>query len=600
MKKIHLFRKPQIIGYLIICLLLAAWPVLFAATAPASETEGLDWATLIIGLLGGLGIFLFGMEQMSESMKNVAGSRMRDILAKLSNNRIMGLITGTVVTAVIQSSSVTTVMLVGFVTAGLMSFSQSIAIILGADIGTTITAQIVAFKVTKYALVMVAVGVGMQFISKKEKIKQYGLMIMGLGLVFYGMSVMSGAMKPLRSYQPFLDLMAQMDNPILGILVSTIFTGLVQSSSATTGVVIVLGMQGVINLEGGIALILGANIGTCMTAGLAAIGKPREAVRVAIAHVSFKLMGVLLILPFISYLADMARWLSPVADPTLTGQALLAAEVPRQIANSHTLFNVGMAMAFLPFTSYFAYFINRITPDQKKEEEGLQEIRYMDPVLIETPSLALEAARHEMQRVGFRVSKMFEKITPAVNQGTPEDLDEFEAMNEEASIIRQHIQNYLSLLSEKNMGIAETRTLMSLMATLNDLGTISEIVRTDLVELGRKRIEQKIQTPEKISRNFEELAAAVSKSLTMELTALEDLDQEMLQQVIQMEKPIESITGKGEKLLVELLEEEKKGVASYVLLTAILSKLQRVFYYIDRIAINVSKSVEFEEQADAA
>ena len=349
MKKIDRARKIQITGFLTIGLLLVAWPMILAATSPAAETTSLDWATLVIGLLGGLGIFLFGMEQMSESMKNVAGGRMRDILAKLSNNRIMGLITGTVVTAVIQSSSVTTVMLVGFVTAGLMSFSQSIAIILGADIGTTITAQIVAFKVTKYALIMVAVGVGLQFISKKEKIKQYGLMIMGLGLVFYGMSVMSASMKPLRTYQPFLDLMAQMDNPVLGILISALFTGLVQSSSATTGVVIVLGMQGVINLEGGIALILGANIGTCVTAGLAAIGKPREAVRVAIAHVSFKIIGVLLILPFIPYLAELARWLSPAAPPGLSGQELLAAEVPRQIANSHTLFNVGIAFIFLPF-----------------------------------------------------------------------------------------------------------------------------------------------------------------------------------------------------------------------------------------------------------
>ena len=185
----------------------------------ASKSEEISWFFLVVGLLGGLSLFLYGMERMSDALKNVAGEKMKDILAMLSSNRIMGMITGAVVTAVIQSSSVTTVMLVGFVTAGLMSLSQSIGVILGADIGTTITAQIVAFKVTKYALLLVAVGFGMLFISKKEKIQQYGYMVMGLGMIFFGMGVMSDAMHPLRTYQPFIDLMAGMSNPILGILV---------------------------------------------------------------------------------------------------------------------------------------------------------------------------------------------------------------------------------------------------------------------------------------------------------------------------------------------------------------------------------------------
>jgi len=242
-------------------------------------------------LFGGLALFLFGMEQMSDSLKAVAGEKMKTILSKLTTNRVSGALTGALVTAVIQSSSVTTVLVVGFISAGLMSMSQSIGVIMGANIGTTITAQIVAFKVTKYALLMISVGFTMLFFSQQHKIKQYGGMLMGLGLVFFGMGVMSEAMHPLRSYQPFLDLMVNMSNPLLGILVAAAFTALVQSSSATTGIVIVMASQGFISLPAGIALAFGANIGTCVTALLAAIGKPREALRAAAVHVLFNVLG---------------------------------------------------------------------------------------------------------------------------------------------------------------------------------------------------------------------------------------------------------------------------------------------------------------------
>ena len=240
-------------------LALACTPAI-AAVATAGE---IDWPFMGMNLLGGLALFLFRMEQMADSLKAVAGERMKIVLAKLTTNRFMGAATGAFVTAVIQSSSVTTVLVVGFITAGLMSMAQSIGVIMGANIGTTITAQIVAFKVTKFALLMIAAGFGMLFFSKQEKIKQYGGMLMGLGLVFFGMSVMSDAMSPLRSYQPFLDLMARMENPLIGILVAAGFTALVQSSSATTGIVIVMATQGFITLEAGIALAFGANIGTC-------------------------------------------------------------------------------------------------------------------------------------------------------------------------------------------------------------------------------------------------------------------------------------------------------------------------------------------------
>ncbi|MCP3997638.1 MAG: Na/Pi cotransporter family protein, partial [bacterium] len=227
---------------------------------------------MVFGLLGGLGLFLFGMNMMSASLQRSAGGRMRAILGALTKNRFIGAGVGAFVTMVIQSSSATTVMMVSFVQAKLMTFAQTIGVILGADIGTTITAQLIAFKLTDYALLMIALGFGMRVFVKRDVIKVWGDVVLGFGLLFFGMAVMSEAMYPLRSFPPFIDMLRGLENPILGILVGAAFTALVQSSSAFTGILIVLAQQGFITLDAGIPMLFGANIGTCITAALASMG----------------------------------------------------------------------------------------------------------------------------------------------------------------------------------------------------------------------------------------------------------------------------------------------------------------------------------------
>ena len=377
-------RIPIVLGVGML-LWLAAIPLL----AATPEGEQMNWLNMGMGLFGGLALFLFGMEQMADALKAVAGERMKDILAKLTTNRVTAALSGAFVTAVIQSSSVTTVLVVGFISAGLMTMPQSIGIIMGANIGTTVTAQIVAFKVEEAALLMIAVGFAMLFTGKRDKVRQYGGMIMGLGLVFFGMGVMSDAMSPLRSYEPFLDLMRNMDNPLLGILVAAIFTALVQSSSATTGIVIVMASQGFISLPAGIALALGSNVGTCITAMLAAIGKPREAARAASVHVMFNVIGVLIWIFLIPVLAAISGWMSP-SHPELEGTARLAAEAPRQIANANTFFNIANTLLFLPFVNVLANLATRLLPDMPVEEKVIIQPKFLDDVLIQTPSLALE------------------------------------------------------------------------------------------------------------------------------------------------------------------------------------------------------------------
>ncbi|MDH5373330.1 MAG: Na/Pi cotransporter family protein, partial [Acidimicrobiia bacterium] len=483
-----------------------------AAVVAQSTTEDLAVGTLLIGLFGGLALFLFGMDQMANSLKAVAGERMKSTLARLTDNRIMGVITGAGVTAVIQSSSVTTVLIVGFISAGLMSFAQSIGVILGADIGTTITAQIIAFKVTKYALAFVAAGFAALFFAKKERFRLQGGLVMGLGLVFFGMGIMGEAMEPLRSYEPFLNLMANMENPLLGILVAAVFTALIQSSSATIGIIIVLAGQGLVSLPAGIALLLGANIGTTITALLASIGRPREALRSAIAHVLFKVVGVMIWVFIIDQLASLSTSISPTATG-LSGVDKIAAETPRQIANAHTIFNVINTLLFLPFATQFARLIERFVPDRPIEEEAVIRAKYLTSDLISTPTLALDRARLEIHRMGNRVRDMYTMSLPAVLSGSPGDLDEVEATDDAVDALHGQIIEYLGAISKTSLTEREIGDLLRLMEATNDIENIGDIIETNLVQLGRERIVEQVFISEKTVQVITEYHETIGRAL---------------------------------------------------------------------------------------
>jgi phosphate:Na+ symporter len=317
---------------------------------PPSEVE---WFEVGSQLLGGLSLFLYGMKLMSRALKSMAGERLKEVIGALTRTKMRGFLTGLVSSAVMQSSTVVTVMLVGFVGSNFMSFQQSISIILGAGVGSTAVSQIIAMRITKYCFLMITVGFLLMMFETK-KIQRYGSFIFGMGLMFYGMEVMTDAMLPLRGYAPFLNLLASMSNPLYGLFISTLFTLIIQSSSATISVIIALASQNMLTLRNSIALILGANIGTCGTACLAAIGKSRAAIRVAFAHVFTKLLGSVLVLPFIDIFVWFVELISPSGFEAL----------PRQIANAHTLFNLFVGLLFLPLLSTFVDWSIRWIPDR--------------------------------------------------------------------------------------------------------------------------------------------------------------------------------------------------------------------------------------------
>ncbi|MGI6641717.1 MAG: Na/Pi cotransporter family protein [Limnochordia bacterium] len=291
--------------------------------------------SMVLGLLGGLGIFLIGMQQMAEGLQKAAGERLRRILEVFTSNPAMAVVTGALVTALVQSSSTTTVMTVGFVNAGLMTLSQAVGTIMGANIGTTITAQIVSFDIYQLAYPLIAIGAGLSFFAQRRIARHAGTGMLGFGLLLLGLSTMSESVYPLRTYQPFLDALVYLgQNPLLGVLAGAVFTTLVQSSSATTGLVIAFAMQGIIDLPSGLVLIIGANIGTCITAALAAIGTSLSARRAAAAHLLFNLFGGVLFLILREPFAALVQGTSPA--------------VTRQIANAHTIFNVANTVILLP------------------------------------------------------------------------------------------------------------------------------------------------------------------------------------------------------------------------------------------------------------
>lgn len=577
---------------LIVLFFLAYWYSMPVWSADSGKNE-MEWAFMFMKLLGGLALFLFGMEQMADALKAVAGDKMKNILQSLTSNRFMGAFTGAFVTAVIQSSSVTTVLVVGFISAGLMNMSQSVGVIMGANIGTTITAQIVAFKVTKAALLLIAVGYGMNFLSSKDKIKHYGAIIMGLGMIFFGMGVMSDAMKPLRDYQPFLDLMISMESPFVGILVAAAFTALVQSSSATTGIVIVMASQGFITLPAGIALAFGSNIGTCVTALLASIGKPREAIRAASVHVLFNVLGVVIWFAFIPELADFVRWFSPQSTE-LSGIDKLAAEAPRQIANAHTIFNIANTFIFIWFTTQIAAIIEKLIPDTDLKEEGLDiRAKYLDDELLSTPALALDRVRLEILHMGEFVNDMLGKVMPAIIKGDKEAIKSVAKIDDEIDLLYEQIVNYLGKISRKSLSESQTEELMGLMDAVGELENIGDTIETNLVSLGLRRLDAGFSISPATSKMLYDFHHQVQKSVSGAIHAVAQKNEVAARAVIEMKSLInEQAESASLHQAQRLIAEEPNRILAYTIEVDIVEKQKRIYYFAKRMAKTVLLSEE--------
>lgn len=567
-------------------------PLMAGGNEVTSST--INWGFVIMNLLGGLALFLYGMSKMSDGMKKAAGDRMRNILAALTKNRVIALIVGAFVTMIIQSSSATTVMLVSFVQAQLMSYAQALGVIMGANIGTTITAQLVAFKLTDYALGMITVGFIMTMFSKRETFKHFGEALLGFGILFFGMYLMSDAMKPLRDYQPFRDLMIGLENPLFGILIGALFTGLIQSSSAFTGIVITLAMNGLITLEAGIPLILGANVGTCITAGLASIGTIRDAKRVAIAHVLFNIGGVLIFIWFIPYLADFVRTLS--------------SDTPRQIANAHTIFNITVGIVFLPFTTLLAKLVYKILPDKEIEKGVIPTTWHLDNSQISHPAIAIGLVQSELSRMTKIVARMLRAIIHPFTIDDPgEDeiylklsvLEGIDMREDKIDFLDEKVVNYLLQIGRQELSNQQMSEVYAMISIANDLESIGDVIHRDMLPLVEKRRQLDSDFSEEGKKELKAYHVKMSKQMSRLQDALSEMDPTMAKKILRKEEKYVILESDFRiRHIKRLRDEMEESLETHEVHVEFLDLLKQVSVHLANIAKTIMEIESSEGESE--
>ena len=461
-------------------------------TPPATYAASLNFVEMGGLLVGGLALFLLGLQFMTGGFKAIAGSRLQELIGVLTANRFRGVVAGALVTALLNSSTITTVLMVGFVSADLMTLAQSVPMIMGANIGSTITAQIIAFDVSKLAPFMLAIGFVMHAFGGRDLIRRIGEVVMGLGLLFLGIQFMGDAMRPLRTFPPFIDAMQNMTHPLFGIIVGAIFTAVVQSSAATLAIVIALGAQGLMPLEAGIALILGANVGTCGTALLAAIGKRAEALQVAVVHLIFNVAGAVVWAFFIPQMADLARFVSP-SFPELHGVARLAAETPRQVANTHTIFSVANTLVLIWFTDWIARFARFVVRSKAPLTRPFGDAVYLDRASLEVPSLAHQRVRLELIRLGNEVVEIVRVGTHIVVNGSIDEINAVLDRDKEVDRLTAEILYYIGRVSEEESSEDEGIERVGFTQVVTNLENISDMISTNLTSVSQQRLTEPVE-----------------------------------------------------------------------------------------------------------
>ena len=523
---------------------------------------------LIFGIIGGLGLFIFGIKIMSDGLKKVAGERMRRILTYLTAHRFKGLVLGTIVTSIIQSSSATVVMLIGFVNAGLMTLVQAIPVILGANIGTTITAQLIAFKLTDYALPIVAIGVTLNMFAKKKTTQQLGEAILGFGVLFLGLSIMAGSVEVLGNGSAIHNIFAKFSHNIfLGVIVGMIVTGILQSSSVTTGIIIVMATMGLLDLRGAIPLVFGANIGTCITALLASLGTNLTAKRTAWAHIIQKSIGAIIGLSMFSFYL----YFIPMTSQDLA----------RQVANSHTLFNIITSLLFIGFVPLYAKLIERVLPG----EEILIEHgpKYLSKNLLNTPAIAIDAAKKEIMRMMSLTKEMVEISVRAFRTGNTGDAERVLVSEDMIDELRDSIANYLIRITEKEISEMEAKMVPSFLHSINDIERIGDHAE-NIAELALRMVDKKITIPEDELADLGKMYNIVQRMMNKAIDALSDLDVELTHDIFKKEKELNRKFMQFREGHVEKMNSKQYQSFSSIIYTDMLANFEKIGDHITNIA----------------
>lgn len=524
---------------------------------------------MIFGLLGGLGLFVYGMKLMGDGLQKAAGDKLKRILEALTSKTIFAILVGAVVAGIIQSSSATTVMTIGFVNAGLMNLFQATGVIMGANIGTTITAQLIAFKLTDVAPLVLAIGAAIVLFSKKKKTKDIGDIILGFGILFIGMSMMESSMKPLGQLPIFKHLIISIgSHPLLGILVGLGMTATVQSSSATIGILMALAANGAIGLNVALPILFGDNIGTCVTALLAGIGTHKNAKRASIIHLTFNTIGTLI------FMAAFPLVLKIVP--------LFGGTIQRQIANAHTLFNISNVLIQAPFIPLLVKFVNKIVPGKDKDETVFA-LEHLDKRLLETPSIACGQVVKEISRMGkIAENNLADSMSCFINNDEnliPSVVEHENLIN----FLHREITDYMVSLSSTNLSEAQSELITSLFHVVSDIERIGDHA-DNIVEIAEIKINDNLPFSKESLDDIKNMYEITKSAVNRTIFALENFDVEAAKEVLNIERSIDLMEKQLRKEHVTRLNTRTCNAVSASIFVDLLTNFERVGDHSNNIA----------------
>lgn len=524
--------------------------------------------TDVLALLGGLALFLYGMQMMSTGLEAAAGNRMKSILEKLTSNRIKGVLVGAAITAVIQSSSATTVMVVGFVNSGLMTLKQAVWVIMGANIGTTITGQLIALDIGAIAPLFAIAGVGAIMFIKSEKVHHISSIFAGLGILFMGMDMMGAAMSPLKESEAFISLMTKFDNPLLGILVGALFTAVIQSSSASVGILQALASTGMIPLSSAVFVLFGQNIGTCITAVLASIGMKVNAKRTTVIHLLFNIIGTVLF-TVISLVTPYVAWI----------EAMTPGDPVAQIANAHTVFNIVTTLLLLPFGTHMANIAVRILPDSKKADDEDLRLKYIRPFessyAIGHSAVAVSQVRDEVNRMRDMVAKNISDSFDSLVQYDEKLRKKVSEREEYIDFLNKGISEYIVSLMASEMNMSDSRKINGYYAIISNLERIGDHA-VNLAEYGDDMRKWEIDFSDTVKEELNEMKAQCIAALDNLKEVTSENVERILSQAVIIEQKTDDMRDKYFKKQMQRLKKGKCKPQSGIVFSEILTDFERM------------------------
>ena len=524
--------------------------------------------TDVLALLGGLALFLYGMQMMSTGLEAAAGNRMKSILEKLTSNRIKGVLVGAAITAVIQSSSATTVMVVGFVNSGLMTLKQAVWVIMGANIGTTITGQLIALVIGAIAPLFAIAGVGAIMFIKSEKVHHISSIFAGLGILFMGMDMMGAAMSPLKESEAFISLMTKFDNPLLGILVGALFTAVIQSSSASVGILQALASTGMIPLSSAVFVLFGQNIGTCITAVLASIGMKVNAKRTTVIHLLFNIIGTVLF-TVICLVTPYVTWI----------EAMTPGDPVAQIANAHTVFNIVTTLLLLPFGTHMANIAVRILPDSKKADDEDLRLKYIRPFessyAIGHSAVAVSQVRDEVNRMRDMVAKNISDSFDSLVQYDEKLRKKVSEREEYIDFLNKGISEYIVSLMASEMNMSDSRKINGYYAIISNLERIGDHA-VNLAEYGDDMRKWEIDFSDTVKEELNEMKAQCIAALDNLKEVTSENVERILSQAVIIEQKTDDMRDKYFKKQMQRLKKGKCKPQSGIVFSEILTDFERM------------------------